>query len=1052
MFPDRELGALLRKAFALACTGIFFQSTVAYPFVLGSETYPPSASAVTPLSPGDRLEKLADFNFDSIGEQQGLTNDSVYGFAQDKSGFLWIATLGGLFRFEGYQFQNYTHNPHDPKSLPDTSVRLILPRRDGGLWIGTGNAGIVTYDPATDSFHSLPQLPPALAHSHIFCMSEDGQGGLWFGSQVGLVHYNSTTQGYEIFGKAAGTANPAGFTQGDVFSVLVDTQGNLWAGGDSGLLMRPAHQTVFHSVLGRNGPGQIGERPPIWTIFEDHRHRIWIGTDTSGLGLFNRSTGHVEGVSGLAGAASLIGAHTVRGIVEAKPDELWIATYGSGLLTFNADTGVSTRHLRDVTTSSPLANNFLRGIYMDRMGVVWLATDRGISRVNSAADGILRIQPSTLRPKDAAGSEVRSVAVQGDRIWVGFDQGHLAVIEPDGKIREVQAALELKQEKLSQREILAIKVASENEIFAGGAGLYRIDPKALLYRPVNDPLIARKEIHSLEVDGQNLWIASEHGLICYNRDTHRSRIFLHDAANRSSLSDNYVRDVVKVSDGDFWVTTRMGLDRFDPQTGKFWHVRHDASDPQSIPDDSVGALAADREGRLWAGTIGDGLTVLTSFAKDGRPQFRAFRPQDGFPDNFALTVMRGADGRMWSSTPVGLAAVDPNNFRIQSYIPENGMRVTPQNLFSSAVLRDGTIVYPGFEGLMVIRPEKLKNSVLEPPFVMTGLWISGHSSNPIAEANRSIETGLTLLPGNRGFTAEFALLDFSAAPAARYSYRLEGFDRSWAARDTANRSATYTNLPPGSYRLFVQVRSGKGDSAKELTLPVTVLPAWYETTWFLVLKILAGIGIVFAVVRLRTAVLRKRQANLETQVLLRTTELLEANERLALLATRDPLTGTFNRRCFLEKAEVEFAQMRQISGTVALLLLDIDHFKSVNDTYGHAAGDEVLCVIARQLSSELRANDMIARHGGEEFVLLFPETSMDEGLVVAERLRRTVADEPVVYKEQTIKVTVSIGVAESNGDEALDHVLQRADEALYQAKREGRNRVVPAKPQQQVSS
>jgi two-component system, cell cycle response regulator len=131
------------------------------------------------------------------------------------------------------------------------------------------------------------------------------------------------------------------------------------------------------------------------------------------------------------------------------------------------------------------------------------------------------------------------------------------------------------------------------------------------------------------------------------------------------------------------------------------------------------------------------------------------------------------------------------------------------------------------------------------------------------------------------------------------------------------------------------------------------------------LKILAAIGIIFAIVRLRTEVLRKREIALEQEIKLRTAELLEANEQLVLLATRDSLTGILNRRFFIEKAEAEIERMKRFPGKFTLLLLDVDHFKNVNDTYGHAAGDEILRAVAQQLSAELRVNDLVARHGAK---------------------------------------------------------------------------------------
>ncbi|HEY9127426.1 MAG TPA: two-component regulator propeller domain-containing protein, partial [Acidobacteriaceae bacterium] len=164
--------------------------------VCGRAEPPAISSGTATASPGEALAGLADLNFEVMGTAQGLPHDSVYGFAQDSRGFLWIATFGGLSRYDGYRLRNYIHAAHDPSSLPDNNIRLLLPRANGGLWIATGNAGVITYDPDTDSFHRLPNLPASLHSSHVFCMADDGQGGLWWGSQLGLVHYQAQAGTY----------------------------------------------------------------------------------------------------------------------------------------------------------------------------------------------------------------------------------------------------------------------------------------------------------------------------------------------------------------------------------------------------------------------------------------------------------------------------------------------------------------------------------------------------------------------------------------------------------------------------------------------------------------------------------------------------------------------------------------------------------------------------------------------------------------------------------------------------------------------------------------
>lgn len=167
----------------------------------------------------------------------------------------------------------------------------------------------------------------------------------------------------------------------------------------------------------------------------------------------------------------------------------------------------------------------------------------------------------------------------------------------------------------------------------------------------------------------------------------------------------------------------------------------------------------------------------------------------------------------------------------------------------------------------------------------------------------------------------------------------------------------------------------------------------------------------------------------------------ELEERLRGLATHDFLTGTFNHRHFVELAERERERSRRSGSRLSLCMFDLDHFKNVNDNYGHVSGDHVLTTVARAAQGQLRKADVLGRLGGEEFAILLPDTDLAFARTVAERVRRAVADGAAPHGDGEIKVTVSIGVAQLGPDESLEALLERADRAMYSAKALGRNQV-----------
>ena len=182
---------------------------------------------------------------------------------------------------------------------------------------------------------------------------------------------------------------------------------------------------------------------------------------------------------------------------------------------------------------------------------------------------------------------------------------------------------------------------------------------------------------------------------------------------------------------------------------------------------------------------------------------------------------------------------------------------------------------------------------------------------------------------------------------------------------------------------------------------------------------------------------------METVALLRKIE--DQRAELTRLATLDELTGLYNRRFFLRRLHDEIERAVRYGLPLTLLLLDVDHFKRVNDTYGHQAGDAVLKALADCLVRNFpRKSDMVARYGGEEFAVVLPDTSPQNAVRLAERTRLAVSQLPIVHGSQTIGITISVGASQLGRQESVQSWIERTDQALYQAKTQGRDRVIAA--------
>lgn len=296
---------------------------------------------------------------------------------------------------------------------------------------------------------------------------------------------------------------------------------------------------------------------------------------------------------------------------------------------------------------------------------------------------------------------------------------------------------------------------------------------------------------------------------------------------------------------------------------------------------------------------------------------------------------------------------------------------------------------------------------------------------------------LQLQPGERELQIGFALRSWHREGESRYRVHLAGYDvqpAQWSEQSRVN----YNGLPPGHYGLEVEARDYAGNVSGPLKLSIEVIPAWWQrplTQWLLAALVPL---LAFAVGAWRARQLRAQRRHLETVVAHRTEELHAANTRLRELSYTDALTGLPNRRCLLD------ALAAAQPAPVALLFLDVDHFKDFNDEFGHPAGDEALRQVALAMRTVAPPDALLSRYGGEEFAcLLRSAEDPAEVEMLAERLRIAVAGRPVALPgtTQVEALTISLGVAIGPlaGEADAHRLLKDADLALYAAKRAGRD-------------
>jgi diguanylate cyclase (GGDEF)-like protein len=957
-----------------------------------------------------------------------LTNS----MAQDRRGFMWLGTQSGLVRWDGYTSRLYTADSKRPRALPDNFVRAVHVDSRGNLWIGTSSGGMARYDPASDDFTVVSAGPKGVSDMHVAAFADDGAGGLWIGTANGLDHMDAS-------GKLTASSDTVlppsgrGAAIRTIEALLRDRAGGLWIGTRQGLLYRAPNAAAATA---------FGLEAPINALLQDTNGRIWIGT---------RDQGAFVVAAGEHGALPVwesdpnaaLHRQRVFSIAEVSPKEIWLGTEGGGIVAIDPDSGVTRRIRHKPDAPDSLSDNDAYSLFRERSGLMIV----GSTDTNSVHDprprAVITIRDTGLPVNGKFTAP--SVLVRPDgKVWVGVGGGGIDILDPTaGGVGQIVPG---KPGSLPSGRVLNMANAPDGSVYAGTQqGLYRIDAQGRQVEQVQIPgRSASAASWAVAFQDGVMWLGGLDGLWALRLDNTgvAATVLRHEDAR---LGDSRVASLLALPNGGLWIGTRAGLAFLPSVEGSLEVVPTDAATGDRLLPGFASSLALDQQGRLWISTFGRGVQMLDRTDADGRRRFRRIETTHGLPDNSVNAVLADRQGAMWASTDKGLARIDTATLAVKALSVADGAHITQYWSNSAALTGQGEVLFGGITGLTVVRPDKLADIHYRAPVVVTDLAVGDQPVAPgryLPGPEAAAAAALEIAPAGkeRGFSLEFAALDYSASDRAQYAYRLVGFDGGWIPTAPGSRRIGYTNLPPGQYTLQLRAATRGGEWSEPLSLPVHALPSWHQLAWVRALAMLLALGAIAWLVRLRIAWYRRRQAELESMVEQRTSELRASQVMLEQLAYADALTGLPNRRLFNDELRHLRAQAERDKTPFTLLLIDLDHFKQVNDTLGHDAGDALLIEVARRLRLCVRETDRLARLGGDEFAVLLSNTADERDVdQVARRIVDSVA-EPIAFGMHQMRVGASIGAAAFHGNQASGEALyKQADLALYQAKSAGRN-------------
>jgi len=972
------------------------------------------------------------------GTDEALPNAVLTSLAQDRDGLVWVGTARGVVRFDGHRFRSYGNRWSSAGSETSLFVRSLLVARDGTLWVGSDFAGLARYNPLLDRLDPVP-LPVSGAEGlTVNALVEDDQGRLWIGTDGhGVLLRERDGQVRQLR-----VGDGKGLPDDQIRQLLIDREGVLWIATWSGLTRLSVKQP--DSAL--TTINLASTKTNISGLFEASDGWLWVGSGEGGLWRLAPGTRQPEVVSD----STRTGAVYV--FLQPDADSVWVGRT-DGIDIRNRTDGRLLQHLRHrADDPRSLAGNEVRTMMQGRGGLIW---------VGGYGGGLQRFNPHNVafRTLDRVAfadagpgfddPNVRSMTVLEDgQVLLGTENHGILALDAQLHPREILADAHGKPLLLGVR-ITALTQAHDGTLWIGSdAGLFRRVRKDLEQVPYpSQHGIVRKL--AAQPNGA-IWIATEDGLL--RRDPDGTIEPMRDTEGTTLRRS--VNALGWDSAGRLWIGGELGIGVIDT-SGKPVVRRIETHHPARGSNTDVIGLLVDAQDRIWFDTP-SGLYRLDA-EHDGQRNVEAISASHGEAGRpFGANLLMDAQGRVWSQDRV----FDPAASRILTLGHADGADLGSPWFRSYGQLPDGRLLFGGTLGLLVIDPARYQPQAYHAPLVITALRVDGTPIAPASAAN-----GLTLTPTQRRVDIEFAALDYSAPDLLQYRYRLAGTDTPWTTTDSTNRVATFVNLPPGHHQFELKGRDRLGNEGDAtLRLDIEVIPAWWQRRWVQLLGVLLGLLCLHALMQSRTRWLRARQHELERRVASRTQQLQELtaalrekSKALEEASLTDPLTGLRNRRHFSQFIDHAVATIGQQTAPMAgvtapqaghglaFFLFDVDHFKQVNDQFGHAAGDAVLQQVAARLRERFPSDAELVRWGGEEFLVVACGMDAERATALAAQVLVHLNEHSYLLPDQrALQRPCSLGLALYPMQAAYPHqlswqqVLELADSALYVAKRAGR--------------
>jgi signal transduction histidine kinase/ligand-binding sensor domain-containing protein len=747
-------------------------------------------------------------SFQQLTQKDGLSQNTVNAFLQDREGFMWIATQDGLNRYDGYRFKVFRQIPGDSTSLCDNFVLQLVEDVEGRIWIGTRN-GLAVYDKRKGHFQRiyLDDKERQQFHSKIRSITLDHNNNVVVSSAAA----NLFT--LRLNNSGVCTKEPHPLKRGVLY---YDAARNTYAHWNATEVRFLNHRLQKLQTLQLSG--QVNESPLVafasgFTAFSNGKYCVLLRKQSS-----------------IADTILASSKGFIRSIHVANDTTLLIGT-DVGLRIFDITKNITSQQISKVDRDrNGLASDQINALYTDRNGLWWIGTIGG--GINFSIGPNAGFQSVTA---------FRNQRLKNGPVWA-FKQvdGFLLAGTSNGLCTPFNDTKpKWWNNTLDTIFITSLEVVRD-QLWVGTRYNYvlTVDLNTGQLRTVSEQMKSKSIHHIYNDNDECVWVSTWVGLYHYSPEGTLIRKYLMN--DSSELKFGYVTHALRTTTGNLYVCGSGGLAMLDETKQKFISYQHEHGNINSPAYNITNSISEDPEGNIWCATMGGGVSIMNVTTKT----FTHLNMSNGLVNNSVYGCLFTSDDMVWMSTNEGIVAYSPKSETFKTF--HSGHGLASEEFAVNAFYQDETLrcYFGAAEGFVMFHHDHIATSVPGSTPYITGFRVNYKELNYISGEP------LRLLPAERNIDFEFAAPEFINADQIIYNYRLIAFDSIWRETPVGQRVATFTNLPYGEVTFELRYKiKGYDWNESILRIPIYHEIPFYLTWWFLLLIAVVIISILAIIIR-----------------------------------------------------------------------------------------------------------------------------------------------------------------------------------------------------------